>query len=200
VSQYQTKSTENIPHETNIQFQSSEMSSRSGQDHQGRETEIELESRTQSAEQPIICRTTDWGLPVEAAVVQLSLKPHPAAQSPPLQTSGASKELTQDEIDKKPWKYIGYKGYSDFIASENDFFILRRFASVGSRIALELQDEVVVLEERLEDLDRELSKREMVDVNNGSFRDNIPERKDLLRELKEKIMRYSKLVLNPPWL
>ena len=76
---------------------------------------------------------------------------------------------------------IGYNGYSDFIASENDFFILRRFASVSAKIALELQDEVVVLEERLEDVDRELSRRGMVDVNNGSFRDDIPERKEVLR-------------------
>jgi hypothetical protein len=113
------------------------------------------------------------------------MQPSPAAQSPPLQTSGDSKELTQDEIDEKPWKYIGYKGYSDFIASENDFFVLRRFASVSARIALELQDEVVVLEERLEDLDRELSKREMVDVNNGSFRDDIPERKEVMRGLSD---------------
>jgi hypothetical protein len=167
------------------------MSSLSTQDCQRRETEVELESRTQSSEQPIICRTTDWRPSVEAAVAQPSLEPHPAAQSPPHQTSGDSKELTQDEIDEKPWKYIGYGGYSDFVASENDFFILRRFASVSARIALELQDEVVVLEERLGDLDRELSRREMVDVNNGSFRDDIPERKEVLRE---KIMKYSKFI------
>jgi hypothetical protein len=71
---------------------------------------------------------------------------------------------------------------------------------VSARIALDLQDEVVVLEERLGDLDRELSRREMVDVNNGSFRDDIPERKEVLRELREKIMQYSKLVSNSPYL
>ena len=36
----------------------------------------------------------------------------------------------KEEIDVKPWKYIGYRGYVDFIASENDFYIMRRFAAL----------------------------------------------------------------------
>lgn len=95
-------------------------------------------------------------------------------------------------MDEKPWKYIGYPGYCSFIASENDFFMLRRFASVSARIALSLQDQVVVLEERLNELDWNYSRKEEEDVNNGSFRDDDEERGEVLEELRVAILKYSK--------
>ncbi|KUJ07663.1 uncharacterized protein LY89DRAFT_601279 [Mollisia scopiformis] len=103
--------------------------------------------------------------------------------------------LTQDEIDEKPWKYIGYRGYTDFIASDNDFLMVRRFASVSARIVLSLQDQVMVLEEQLNELDWRYSKQEEEDVNNGTFRDDEEERVELLESLRLKILQYSKLNL-----
>lgn len=41
-----------------------------------------------------------------------------------------------DEKARKPWKYYGYQAYSEFIASEDDFFILRRFSTVSARVLL----------------------------------------------------------------
>lgn len=99
--------------------------------------------------------------------------------------------LTQDEADEKPWKYIGYQGYTDFIASDNDFFVLRRFASVSARVALSLQDQVTVLEEQLNELDWKYSRKEEEDVNNGTFRDDDDERAELLESLRLKILQYS---------
>jgi hypothetical protein len=40
----------------------------------------------------------------------------------------------------------------------------------------------------------------MVDVNNGSFRDYIPERKEVLRGLREKFMTSSKFISITPCL
>jgi hypothetical protein len=99
--------------------------------------------------------------------------------------------LTKEEIEKKPWKYIGYKGYSDFIASENDFYILRRFASLNARVALSLQDQISVLEERLDDLDKHCSRRDAEDLHNGSFRDDREERTALVEVIYEKLTKYS---------
>jgi hypothetical protein len=99
--------------------------------------------------------------------------------------------LTKEEIEKKPWKYIGYRGYADFIASENDFYILRRFASLNSRVALSLQDQISVLEEQLDDLDKHCSRRDAEDLHNGSFRDDREERTALVEVIYEKLTKYS---------
>jgi hypothetical protein len=106
--------------------------------------------------------------------------------------------LTKEEIEKKPWKYIGYKGYSNFIASENDFYILRRFASLNARVALTLQDQISVLEEQLDDLDKHCSRRDAEDLHNGSFRDDREERTALVEMIYEKLTKYSTLVPFPP--
>jgi hypothetical protein len=101
-------------------------------------------------------------------------------------------KLDEMDIRVKPWKYIGYKGYSDFISSDDDFFILRRFDSLNTRIALLLQDQVSSLEEQLSKLDNSLSCRECEDTNNGTFRDDIEERATLLDAIVGKLRQYSK--------
>lgn len=106
-----------------------------------------------------------------------------------------TQHLTRGEVDEKPWKYIGYPGYCSFIASENDFFMLRRFSSISVRIALSLQDQVVMLEEKLNKLDWKYSRREEEDINNGSFRDDDDGRNALLEELRRAILKYSKRTL-----
>jgi hypothetical protein len=127
-------------------------------------------------------------------IVASQPSPHP---NPPIRTSNASRgstetqNLTKCEIDEKPWKYIGYKGYAEFLASENDFLILRRFASVSTRIALMLQHEVSALEEKLDWLDWQYSRREAIDVNNGSFRHDEDDRAGILVELHAKLLQYS---------
>ena len=105
--------------------------------------------------------------------------------------SSTTQVLTQKEVDEKPWKYIGYKGYSEFISSESDFLIFRRFAAASARIALSLQNEVSVLEQELENLDRKYSKREAEDVHNGSFREEQRDRGVVLRELHDGLVKYS---------
>lgn len=106
--------------------------------------------------------------------------------------ASAKVTATPDDIQLKPWKFIGYKGYSKFIDSDNDFLILRRFGTLSTRVALLLQDEISELEERLEACDLAYSSRDAKDVNNGTFRDDFPDRKELLQTIADRMSRYSK--------
>ncbi|CEJ82518.1 hypothetical protein VHEMI02578 [[Torrubiella] hemipterigena] len=69
-------------------------------------------------------------------------------------------EPSEEEIQRKPWKFVGYKGYTNFISTDDSLFILRRFNSLNIRVALALQDEVSVLEEKLNILDKRYSRKE----------------------------------------
>ncbi|KAK4112398.1 hypothetical protein N656DRAFT_709377 [Canariomyces notabilis] len=108
-------------------------------------------------------------------------------------TSGSGP--TEADIQLKPWKYIGYKGYAEFISSDDDFLILRRFDSLSARVALRLQDEINVLEEELERLDTIHSKPESTDFNNGTLRDDIAERAEILELAARKLRRYNEFLL-----
>lgn len=108
------------------------------------------------------------------------------------------RKVVEERERKQPWKYIGYKVFSRWMASDQTFFILRRFGALNARVALSLQDEIVELEEKLNFMDKEYSSTEWPDVNNGSFRDdpfaNIQDdRGNLVRNtLPEKLAKYSK--------
>ncbi|KAI5460085.1 hypothetical protein BGZ63DRAFT_426034 [Mariannaea sp. PMI_226] len=104
-------------------------------------------------------------------------------------------QVSQEEIHRKPWKFIGYPGYSKLISSDDDFFILRRFATLNTRVALALQDEICVLEEELNDLDRYCSSKETDDLNNGTFRGDVKERKELVQIISKKLYHYNKFVV-----
>jgi hypothetical protein len=97
---------------------------------------------------------------------------------------------------EKPWKYVGYRGFSRFIASDHDFFMLRAFSEISARVLLMLQDELVELETKLEGVDGRLSNEAATDVHNGSFREETSsERRDTLIEIDRKLRAYNELVL-----
>ncbi|KAI8669140.1 hypothetical protein NCS57_00728000 [Fusarium keratoplasticum] len=97
----------------------------------------------------------------------------------------------EEEIQRKPWKFIGYKGYTEFISSEDDWFVLRRFGTLNVRVALALQDEISVLEEQLKELDESYSRRESPDRHNGRFRGDAEDRRALTELISDKLYRYS---------
>ncbi|KAL3483260.1 hypothetical protein BJX62DRAFT_231109 [Aspergillus germanicus] len=98
----------------------------------------------------------------------------------------------RDEVDEKPWKYIGYNGYSSFLATDTDFCNFRRFDRLNIRVILALQDELVEIEESLAEIDRASSRRDAPDLNNGSFRDDPQRvRADLVWEARHKLEEYS---------
>ncbi|KAM7216910.1 hypothetical protein V8F06_007673 [Rhypophila decipiens] len=121
--------------------------------------------------------------------------------------------LTQEDFIQKPWcapetmpnislgilvaktnsrKYIGYKDFTRHAASsKDDFLVLRRFDRVHCRLLLMLQDQVVELESELDALDTRLSKRSAPDLDNGSMRNDVAERKDLLERLHRRVREYA---------
>jgi hypothetical protein len=93
----------------------------------------------------------------------------------------------------KPWKDIGYRGFSAFLASDNEFLIFRRFGPLNTRLLLYSQDKIAVLEEALEALEANHTQEGAKDIHNGSFRQEaLPERRRLLEELNIEVRQYSK--------
>lgn len=104
---------------------------------------------------------------------------------------GDVSQLTDEEVLEKPWKYVGYRGYANFISSDDDLLILRRFNSLNVRVILAQQDKLSELEQELAEIDKQNSHRDAPDVNNGTIRDDLEERQFLLDNIKEEIYRYS---------
>ncbi|KAJ3462900.1 hypothetical protein MRS44_007686 [Fusarium solani] len=102
---------------------------------------------------------------------------------------------SEEEIQRKPWKFIGYRGYTEFLSSEDDWFVLRRFGALNVRMALALQDEISVLEDELRELDENYSQRESPDRHNGRFRGDAEDRSALTELISDKLYRYNAFVL-----
>lgn len=101
-------------------------------------------------------------------------------------------EPSEEEALKKPWKYIGYQSFSKFVASDNDFFILRRFSALTARVLLGLQDQLSQLEKKLEALEKRLRQENVPDTHNGSFRnEGQSERKELVLNAQSLLVTYS---------
>ena len=105
----------------------------------------------------------------------------------------ASWEPSKIEIDQKPWKYLGYQSFSKFVASDNDFFILRRFGALSVQVILALQDELSCLERDLEVIEKRQREEDAPDVHNGSFREETQDdRKKLLLDARTLLREYSR--------
>ncbi len=99
---------------------------------------------------------------------------------------------SQAEIDNKPWKYLGYPGFSTWSASSKDAFVLRRFNATHARVILYMQDQIVKKEDELAYLDR-CCVTCPGDIDNGTFRyDFEPQRNILLDDLRVRLKEYGK--------
>ena len=88
-------------------------------------------------------------------------------------------------------KYIGYEEFARYVSSDDDFFALRRFDRTHCRLLLMLHDQVAELEGELDSIDARLSQRDADDVDNGSVRRDVQERKDILEKLLRKVGEYG---------
>ncbi|KAI0856936.1 hypothetical protein F4860DRAFT_491311 [Xylaria cubensis] len=104
-------------------------------------------------------------------------------------------EPLPEEIQRQPWKYVGYRRYAEFISSDSDMLIFRRFGELNARVGLLLQDKCSLLEQKLIDLDKENSRRDADPINNGTIRDDIEERETLLNEIAHHLDRYNKFLI-----
>jgi hypothetical protein len=98
---------------------------------------------------------------------------------------------TSSLLARRPWKYYGYKAFSEWSASDNDFFAIRRFGALNTRVILKWQDDICQLEEKLAKIDKENSQVDENLVNNGSFRKDKKGRNELLAESFTKLKEYS---------
>ncbi|KAI1400398.1 hypothetical protein F4819DRAFT_368578 [Hypoxylon fuscum] len=103
-------------------------------------------------------------------------------------------EPSQDDIHRQPWKYLGYRRYAQFISSDDDLLIFRKFNDLSVRIALRLQDRISVLETRLTDIDISHSKKESNPVHNGTLRNGKDDRETIPNEIEIALSRYYKFL------
>lgn len=93
---------------------------------------------------------------------------------------------------KKPWKYEGYQSFGDWMASDDDFFLFRRFQSLNAQTILWMQDRIAQIEERLEEIHKNVEHAEK--LRNDSFRWDekcMQERYKLMGELSGLLHHYS---------
>lgn len=112
--------------------------------------------------------------------------------APSLNSRASIRTPTEEDVYTQPWRYIGYRGYSEFLSSDDDFFVLRRFGALNARIALSLQDKVSALEEELTQLDQEYTRSDSSPINNGTFREDTEDRAELLDQIAVNLREYSK--------
>ena len=126
----------------------------------------------------------------------INLQPSAARMAYQMQSLPTAWKPSQADIDDKPWKYTGYRSFSAFVASDNDFFILRRFGALSARVLLGLQDQLSLLEEDLEALEKRVREKDAPDIHNGSFRQETETAREALVCQAQRLLRdYSQFQL-----
>ncbi|KAG7150861.1 hypothetical protein HYQ46_000175 [Verticillium longisporum] len=129
------------------------------------------------------------------------------------------------------WKFVGKNGLVSFLASDPEFFAVRRFDKLHTLSLLSLQDELASYEEKLDNMNARFSSQNVMlvgrcpsvivevppggftpeeeasnqkrygvnavpkHINNGTFRDEVAERKELTEKMTSRLMVYDKLLL-----
>lgn len=97
-----------------------------------------------------------------------------------------------------PWKYDGYRSFCRFMASGDDFFIIRRFQDLNARTILWMQDRIVQFEEDLKRIDQMVEDADLShNLRNDSFRWDrtwVPERHTRMEELSSLLHHYSRSI------
>lgn len=98
-----------------------------------------------------------------------------------------------------PYKAQGYQEFSKWMASENDFFVFRRFESLNANTMLWMQYRISELERRLEEIHQEIKDSKISDnLKNSSFKWDgkwRPERTRIMGELSGILLQYSECSL-----
>jgi hypothetical protein len=93
------------------------------------------------------------------------------------------------------WKYEGYQDFSKWMASDDDFFIFRRFENANARVLLWMQHQIEKKEARLGEL-HDIIEKSPIDngLRNDSFNwdtQYLKERDDLTQDLSDLLLKYS---------
>jgi hypothetical protein len=110
-------------------------------------------------------------------------------------TGSANSSGTTNTSPEQPWKTQGYQEFSKWMASENDFFVFRRFETLNANTILWMQYQISELERRLEEIHIIIQKSPAEDkLKNSSFKwdDKFnPERRDIMCQLSSLLLQYS---------
>ncbi|UNI23750.1 hypothetical protein JDV02_009550 [Purpureocillium takamizusanense] len=93
------------------------------------------------------------------------------------------------------WRDEGYPGFSKWMASSDDFLVLRRFGQLNVRVLLLMQDRIVRKEEQLANIDAH-GRLSADKADSSSLRlEPLPEREAILDELKVMLHEYNEYIL-----
>lgn len=122
----------------------------------------------------------------------LSFTQHPSLLISPMNDKNS---VCEKKNPNEAWKYDGYQEFSEWMASDDDLFVFRRFASTNARVILWMQHQIVQKEQRLEALQKEVIESPPANSwRNDSFAWDakyLTERDNLMRELSALVMHYS---------
>ncbi|KAJ2902169.1 hypothetical protein MKZ38_000967 [Zalerion maritima] len=122
----------------------------------------------------------------------MSHTPAAVAQAQP---APAQPPISLRERQRKPWKYEGYPAFSRWMASSDDFLVLRRFGHLNTRAILLMQDRIARKEEELEKLDTEAQYGPDAAGDSSTFRhEPIQEREEILDELIGMLRNYNDFI------
>jgi hypothetical protein len=136
---------------------------------------------------------THFDIPLEQMVSPFASPPvhglNIKAQNPSSPTSMPK----DDPMFRLPGKYEGYKELSRWMASSDDFFIIRRFQSSNALVILYMQYRIVGIEDRLNEIHERIEKEDFETRNSSFLWDERfePERARLLVELTGLLHHYS---------
>lgn len=105
--------------------------------------------------------------------------------------------MSPEEKVNIAWQYHGYPALSRWMASSNDFFLLRRFSPLQVRCLLYLQNRIALKGEQLDQWDNFAMCQEPTKGNSGRI-NRDPEalpgnpRPRIIRELVPMLQEYSK--------
>ncbi|KAL3961267.1 hypothetical protein ACCO45_002790 [Purpureocillium lilacinum] len=95
------------------------------------------------------------------------------------------------------WRDEGYPGFSKWMASSDDFLVLRRFGQLNVRVLLLMQDRIVRKEEELANIDAHgrLHGDDSKADSSSLRKEPLPEREAILDELKTMLHEYNEYIL-----
>jgi len=169
---------------------------------------LEKECSASTSPENSLPRGTETSLPCETEKLQDKFRPFSHSQdkvsndSDKSITSWLSNILKSENSSEKKappilplyYKEFGYRAFSQLIASEQTFFMVRRFGALNARVALCLQDKIAQLADKLDAFDEDNTL--VGDVNNGTFREeHDPRRTELIEgELLDNLTKYNNFV------
>lgn len=126
---------------------------------------------------------------------------NPQGQQPPVPHGNQPnhvQHLSDEDKRNHAYKFMGYPDFCKWMASDNDFFLIRRFGELNARVLLKLQFDITRLEGDLQTLDRKCAEDPDYDERNHSFAwdEGSPKygqaRLVILDKLKPLLRDYSK--------